>query len=548
MVLRIKELPLTVANQIAAGEVIERPASVVKELLENAYDADASQITVDIAHGGLNQIKVSDNGAGILAEDLPLTIKAHATSKIQDIDDLYSIASMGFRGEALASIASVARICISSKTKEQKDAMRLQAEDGNVRLSACARNKGTTIEVLDLFYNLPVRKKFLKSERLEFLAIEAVVRRFAMSAPHIALCFKHNGKTVLTLPAAGNRQSQYQRMTRLFGHHFAKDALYLEVERSGMRLEGWLSGHQYQRSQSDRQWIYINRRMVKDKLILHAIKQVYEGILHPGRFPSCLLYFHLPSEEVDVNVHPAKHEVRFQQPRLVHDFFVSQLTQALTCAEDNPWKGKEEIKTAANVAERQEQLYQPLLNAQSVLPPHLPADGSPWIILNKRFALCFHQARACLVDVKKLQQQYLHLQLKAQTRPLAARGLLVPVSFQVSTETYALLEKKLETMKALGIHVQLGKGQQIIVQALPLLMPQFDIGRLMANLSEVCLADMERFLFTLSTCQSFNAQELTVEENERLYRFFLQLQEPAWAELNLCKYLQEEHCQVLFDD
>ncbi|QBR83295.1 DNA mismatch repair endonuclease MutL [Legionella israelensis] len=547
MGIRIKELPLAVANQIAAGEVIERPASVVKELLENAYDAEASQVSIEIRHGGLNQIKVIDNGVGIVADDLPLTIKAHATSKIQDIHDLYSIASMGFRGEALASIASVSKIAISSKTKEQLHAMTLEAEGSKVRLSVCPRNNGTTIDVRDLFYNLPVRKKFLKSERLEFLAIEAVVRRFAMGAPYIALLFKHNGKTVLNLPAASHAQAQQKRMARLFGHRFMKDAVYIDVEDSGMHLYGWLSGLQYQRSQNDRQWVYINRRMVKDKLILHAIKQVYEEVLHPGRFPSCLLYFHLPASEVDVNVHPAKHEIRFQQPRLVHDFFVSQLSKALASVYGDKTAVRQAIKTQAQsgVSENHGPSYKPLLTTSKLC---VQEKTSPWIALNKRYALLLHQATPYLVDVLKLQQKRFYSRLKDMTHPFASRPLLVPVQLQILPEMYLLLAGKLEMMKDFGVHCHFSKQNELIVQALPVLMPQLDIHMFLQNLSEDCLSEPEKLLVMLSTCQAFDVQQLTIDEGDELYRFFLQLQACEAEALKLYRCLHEKDCQVLLGD
>ncbi len=332
--MRIKSLSSAVANQIAAGEVIENPASVVKELLENALDAGATAITIDIGFGGLNQIKISDNGTGIVAEDLPLAIAPHATSKLTQLADLSTLTSMGFRGEALASIASISRITISSKPAQQDHAMMLHMDGEVVELSPCARSQGTTIDVRDLFYNAPVRRRFLKSERSEYLAIEHVVKRFALSAPEINLILKHNAKLMLELPAATHEQSLRVRIQRLLGKAFMDQAIHLDVERAGMHLTGWISGPAYQRSQNDKQWIYLNQRMVKDKLIQHAFKQAYENRLYPGRHPACLLYLSIPTADVDVNVHPTKHEVRFQQPRLVHDFIGSQIAQVLMSAPD----------------------------------------------------------------------------------------------------------------------------------------------------------------------------------------------------------------------
>lgn len=341
MGLRIQQLPPAIANQIAAGEVIERPASVVKELLENALDAGADTISIDIAYGGLNQIKISDNGSGIFADDLPLAIAAHATSKITRLDDLYSIGSMGFRGEALASISSIAKLKISSRPASQEHAMMLAVQGSESIISPCARSQGTTIDVVDLFFNAPVRKRFLKSEKLEFQAIETVVKRFALSAPQIALTLKHNNKLVLSLARATDAKSRHARMAKIFGKAFDDHALYIDVERAGMRLEGWLSGIEVQRSQNDRQWVYINQRMVKDKLINHAIKQAYDNVLHPGRFPVCLLYLSLNPAEVDVNVHPTKHEVRFNSPGWCMIFlprrFIMPLSRSSISHRHQPW-------------------------------------------------------------------------------------------------------------------------------------------------------------------------------------------------------------------
>ena len=326
---RIHQLSAHVANQIAAGEVIERPASVVKELLENALDAGADTLSIDIGFGGLNQVKISDNGSGILADDLSLAIAAHATSKIEQLNDLYTITSMGFRGEALASIASVSRLSLCSKPASQENAMLLQVINGEANLTPCARNQGTTVDVRDLFFNTPARKKFLKTPLSEYQAIEAVVKRFALSSPMMALTLKHNDKQMLVLPAAHCDQTRLLRIKKILGKPFIEQAIYLDVSRAGMRLQGWVSGDSYQRSQNDKQWVYINQRMVRDKLMTHAIKQAYESVLYPGRHPACLLYLSIPAEELDVNVHPTKHEVRFQQPRLVHDFITSQILHAL---------------------------------------------------------------------------------------------------------------------------------------------------------------------------------------------------------------------------
>lgn len=327
--MNIKLLPVAIANQIAAGEVIERPASVVKELLENAYDAKASIINIDIGCGGLNQIKISDNGEGIAEEDLILALTPHATSKISELKDLEAITTMGFRGEALASIASIARLSISSKQALQKNAMCISFANGSWEKAPCARAAGTTIDVSDLFFNAPVRKKFLKSEQTEYQAIENLVKRFALSAQSIAITLNHNGRLQLKLEAGTCDDSRLLRIRKIFGKNFIDNATYFTADYLNMNLSGWLAGQGYQLSQSEKLLFYVNGRMVKDKLLNHAVKQAYLELLYPGRYPACLLYLNINPEEVDVNVHPTKHELRFHQPRLVHDFIRSQLQKIL---------------------------------------------------------------------------------------------------------------------------------------------------------------------------------------------------------------------------
>lgn len=543
MGIRIHQLPPAIANQIAAGEVIERPASVVKELLENSFDAGATIISIEIVYGGLNQIKISDNGVGIVADDLPLAIAAHATSKIRKLDDLYAIDSMGFRGEALASIASIAKLSLSSKPESQEHAMLLKVAGAEAQITPCARLTGTTIEVNDIFFNAPVRKRFLKSEKLEFQAIETVVKRFALSAAHIALTLKHNGKLVLSLPAAINQQQRLTRMSKIFGSTFSEDAVFLDVERGGMRLWGWVSGFKYQRSQNDRQWVYINQRMVKDKLINHAIKQSYDGILHPGRFPACLLYLTIDNAEVDVNVHPTKHEVRFQQSRLVHDFFTSQITAALaTVATDNdthiastknqevcePYPSFIETVEKASRGTQLTQVWEPVTEKES-----------SWIVLNHAYTLVCLQQQYYLVDTIKLYQQWLLAQLKKSSFPLAQRPLLVPVSFTLPRDLSINFLTLQTTLAQLAVNVDLSATDTLLVKTVPVLAPYLDIrGFLEAACSlEKPTVDSLLTLFTASQC--FDIKLLSTDERLELQQMLLH--DKSIAEV--FKKLSEEHCR-----
>lgn len=540
--MRIYQLPTVVANQIAAGEVIERPASVVKELLENSLDAAADAITVEVGYGGLNYIKISDNGSGIVAEDLPLAIAAHATSKISRLDDLYSIESMGFRGEALASIAAVAKLNISSKPAAQEHAMMLQAKDSEFKILPCARAQGTTIEVIDLFFNAPVRKRFLKSEQLEFKAIEEVFKRFALSAPHISLTLKHNHKLIYSLPPASNEQAKQMRMTRLFGSPFVKDAIFLDVERGGMRLIGWISSPEYQRSQNDRQWVYINQRMVKDKLLQHALKQAYEDSLHPGRFPACLLYFSIPTNEVDVNVHPTKHEVRFQQPRLVHDFFTSELRKALAQTIATSEYPKIAVQTSWEIAE-------PVLSTSSFTPREYDTkrlklvDDHSWVFLNTRHALIFKGSQPILVDVLNLYQQDLKQQLQNATLPLASRPLLVPIRY---TFTLNNIPQHLQTTLAqLGIHIEFQAEKQMVVRTVPIIVPYLALKEFLEKAASLHTEDLDQWLQLLTETQLFDPKLLSLEERLHLQKVLIDTDKPQQG---LAKVLSVENCRILLDD
>lgn len=510
--MRIHQLPSAVANQIAAGEVIERPASVVKELLENSVDAGADTITVDIMYGGLNQIKISDNGSGILAEDLPLAIAAHATSKISTLDDLYALSSMGFRGEALASIASIAKLSISSKPQQQEHGMMLQVKGHDIQLLPCARTIGTTIDVADLFYNAPVRKRFLSSEKVEFQAIEQVFKRFALSAPQIALTLKHNNKLVLSLPAAVNEQSKLARLTKLFGTSFIKDAIYIDVERTDLRLHGWISSPNFQRSQNDRQWIYINQRMVKDKLINHALKQAYEEHIYPGRFPACLLYLQLKSNEVDVNVHPTKHEVRFQQPRLIHDFITSAIKNALPTMNT----------TYEQVAQVPIELHErPLqFNTPSLFHDQgLATMQSGWTFLNNRYAISFIDKQAYLIDAIGLQQQELLQQLQAKPLPLDARPLLVPIPYPIAKISLSVDEVQ-KALAQLGIETELVK-EQFNLRSLPVKVPYLDLRLFLNTVLALEHIDIEHWLVIMSQSQVFDPKLLSTAEQVNLSHYLL---------------------------
>lgn len=327
----IQILPARLANQIAAGEVVERPASVVKELVENSLDAGATRIEIEIEQGGAKCIRIKDNGNGVSKGQLTLALSRHATSKISHLDDLEAIVSLGFRGEALASVSSVARLTFTSKPADQDQAWQAIAEgrDMQVNVQPAAHPQGTTVEVLDLFFNTPARRRFLKTEKTEFQHIDELIKRIALSRFDIAISLKHNNKMVRQYRAAPQQSQQEKRIAAVCSEQFIQHAVFFEHADQALKISGWVSDRLSPRALADVQYCYINGRMIRDKLVNHAIKQVYAHFLPPGMFPGYIIYIECDAKEVDVNVHPAKHEVRFHQARWVHDFISSTLNSTL---------------------------------------------------------------------------------------------------------------------------------------------------------------------------------------------------------------------------
>ncbi|GGF93898.1 MULTISPECIES: DNA mismatch repair endonuclease MutL [Cysteiniphilum] len=325
---RIKVLSTELANQIAAGEVVERPSSIVKELFENALDAGATEIILELEHGGKEKILIRDNGSGIEKDDLPLTLMPHATSKIYSLEELEAISSMGFRGEALASIGSIAKVKITSRTAQDEHAWCVDNQLDNELIPA-SHPIGTTIEVAEVFYNTPARRKFLKAERTEYVHIDELLKKFMLCHFNVALTVWHNGKEVKSYPVADTPQKQQQRIADICGDEFIDNALLIQAEAMDLQLYGWVAKPQFSKSRADLQYFYVNGRIIKDKLIAHAIKQAYKDVLHHQRYPAFILFFNIDPHAVDVNVHPTKHEVRFRESRLVHDFLFAKIHHAL---------------------------------------------------------------------------------------------------------------------------------------------------------------------------------------------------------------------------
>ncbi|WP_010173794.1 DNA mismatch repair endonuclease MutL [Pseudomonas sp. PAMC 25886] len=328
---RIELLSPRLANQIAAGEVVERPASVIKELLENSIDSGAKRIDVDVEQGGVKLLRVRDDGSGISSDDLPLALARHATSKIRDLEDLERVMSLGFRGEALASISSVARLTLTSRTRDADQAWQVETEGRDMapRVQPAAHPVGTSVEVRDLFFNTPARRKFLKAEKTEFDHLQEVIKRLALARFDVAFHLRHNGKTILSLHEAHDDAARARRVSAICGGGFLEQALPIEIERNGLRLWGWVGLPTFSRSQADLQYFFVNGRAVRDKLVAHAVRQAYRDVLFNGRHPTFVLFFEVDPSVVDVNVHPTKHEVRFRDGRMVHDFLYGTLHRAL---------------------------------------------------------------------------------------------------------------------------------------------------------------------------------------------------------------------------
>ena len=335
---RIMQLNPRLSNQIAAGEVVERPASVIKELLENSLDANSTRIDIDLEAGGTKLIRVRDNGAGIHQQDLTLALSRHATSKICQAEDLEAISTLGFRGEALASMASVSRLTLTSNASDDKASgwrVSVAGQDMQASVVPAPHPRGTTVEVKDLFFNTPARRKFLRTDKTELQRIEDVLRKLSLSHLQVAIYLNHNGKLLRHFAPAADDADVTRRLAAVFGQGFIENAIYLEqafpAEQGGigLQLRGWVGLPTYSRSQADQQYFYVNNRMIRDKLVTHAIKQAYQDVLFHGRQPVYALFLSLDPRLVDVNVHPTKHEVRFRNGRDVHSFLFSAIHRAL---------------------------------------------------------------------------------------------------------------------------------------------------------------------------------------------------------------------------
>jgi len=552
---RVHALPSQLVNQIAAGEVVERPASVVKELVENSLDAGADRIEVDVAQGGVKQIRITDNGHGLYAEDMPLALSRHATSKVSSLVDLERISSMGFRGEALPSIASVSRLTLTSREQEAEHAWQLNHEQEEV--VPAAHPVGTTIDVRDLFYNTPARRKFLKTEKTEFSHIEQTLRRLALARPDVAFHLQHNGRTVFNAKQAQETAAQQQRIAGLVGAAFIENALYFEHGAAGLTLSGWVARPTFSRSQADMQHFYVNGRMVRDKLVTHAVRQAFQDVLFHGRHPAYVLFLELDPVLVDVNVHPTKHEVRFREGRLVHDFIFRTLHQVLADerpqassepAETDNYEQAAQVPTSLSAAPAQRGLglsvaersagYRAALEWQAPRPgssvplpatvavvdeeeaSEVPPLGFAIAQLHGVYVLAQNADGLVLVDMHAAHERITYERFKAarEGEGMKSQPLLVPVSVNVSAREADLAEQQAETFRLLGMEVDRMGEQVLAVRAVPPLLREADAEKLLRDvLSDLAMyGQSQRILDSINEVLATMACHGSVRANRRL--------------------------------
>ncbi len=520
--MRIHKLSTHLANQIAAGEVVERPSSVAKELIENSLDAGASQIDLEIEKGGMALIRVRDNGSGIHRDDLTSALDRHATSKIADFEDLEKVTTLGFRGEALPSIGSVARVTITSRYEGEPQAWTFSVNGGvaDEAPKPAAHPPGMTIDVRDLFFNTPARRKFLKTERTEFNHLEDVVRRIGLSNFDVAISLKHNQRQLYYWRVATDREARRRRVAAICGSAFVDESVEVDIEASGLRLWGWVGLPTFSRSQADLQYFYVNGRMVKDKLIVAAVRKAYQDVIYHGRHSAFVLYFELDPAEVDINVHPTKHEVRFREGRLVHDFLFRSLYRAL--AEVRPGDGSSVVQRGEAGAQAFVQsglsasmpsgaaptlsAFKPQYSARQQQPMDLtvreqvstygqlhpattevvvasssseasPPLGFALTQLHGIYILAQNDDGLVLVDMHAAHERVTYERMKQAwqaSEGICLQPLLVPESMKVSEAEAQWVEDQAELLRSLGLELDRVGPESLMIRSVPALLRHAD--------------------------------------------------------------------------
>ena len=572
---RIALLSQRLANQIAAGEVVERPASVIKELLENSLDAGATRLDVEVENGGVKLMRVRDEGAGIPKDDLALALNRHATSKIFELDDLEVLSTLGFRGEALASISSVSRLAITSKSREEnlESAWKVEAEgkDMAAKLSPAAHDYGTTVEVRDLFFNTPARKNFLKTEKTEFTRIDEIVKRLALSRFDVQFNLTHNQRVIHKLLAAKTEQEKQRRVALVCGPAFIENAIFVDIEGPGLRLWGWVSLPTFSRSQADLQYFYVNGRIIRDKLVTHAVRQAYSDVLFQGRHPAYALYLELAPSAVDVNVHPTKHEVRFRESRLVHDFLYRSLHKALAdvspsdqlaTQSDNSNLDAAAYESPLSADLRQQDSF-PLAQAHSNSNSNsnrsgfagpsavtqnqvreqlaafeqlnqdsddIPPLGYAIAQLHGIYILAQNQQGLLIVDMHAAHERitYERLKIACASEELKMQPLLVPLTIAVSQSEADCAEAQREVLLSIGVELDRASPESIVVRQIPSILRGADIEQLVRDVisdvmqygsSDRIQSHQDELLSTMACHGSVRAnRQLTLPEMNSLLR------------------------------
>ena len=538
---RIHRLATRLANQIAAGEVVERPASVIKEAIENSLDAGATRVDIELESGGVQLMRVRDNGEGISAEDLTLALARHATSKIDSIDDLEAVGTLGFRGEALASIASVSRLSLTSNASDQGaegSVAQSEGRDMTVSVIPASHPRGTTLEVRDLFYNTPARRKFLRTEKTELGHIDEVFKRQALARSDVAFSLRHNGKTLHSLKAAHNQAERERRIATVCGSAFMEQSVALTREAGGLSLYGWVGLPTFSRSQADLQYFFVNGRVIRDKLVTHAIKQAYRDVLFHGRHPAYVLFLEVDPAVVDVNVHPTKHEVRFREGREVHSFIFSTLHRALgdlrpgdgaatsdtavvnesgemawpTTPQQAPmglsmpsgghWQP--EVQSGTSDISALSRLYSgPAINrgGQSATPTAAPGSGGDesevpplgfaLAQLHGVFILSENAEGLVLVDMHAAHERITYERLKRMRDDSGIRTqpLLVPQTITLSSREVAAAVEMSQALLALGLVLDATGDEQLVIREVPIAL----VGGAIDALVRDVLSDMMTF-------------------------------------------------------
>lgn len=592
----IRILEPRLANQIAAGEVVERPASVVKEAVENSLDAGARRIDIDIEAGGTRLIRIRDDGRGIAGRDLSLALARHATSKISSIEDLEAVGSLGFRGEALASIASVSRLTLTSNTAEgsaEGQQAQCDGRDMAVSVAPAPHPRGTTLEVRDLFYNTPARRKFLRTDKTEFGHLHEVIKRQALSRPDVTFTLRHNGKQSLQLNAADSESEQRRRVANICGVEFSEHAVPIERQAGSFRLWGWVAEPTFSRSQADLQYFFVNGRVIRDKLVTHAIRQAYRDVLFHGRHPAFVLFFELDPAGVDVNVHPTKHEVRFRDSRGVHDFLFGTLSRAL--ADVRPGQ------PAASVAEPIQEAMPDQLGiglATGGLPNQPTPASNPAAVsmgaisgrpssavaaafggwprredtalseprsgdvpplgfalaqLHGVYILAENQHGLVLVDMHAAHERITYERLKRARDGggITRQPLLVPVTLAVSSREAAIAAEQADDLASLGLLIEAVGEEAVVCRELPAALKDADVEALVRDVlgdllefgtSDRVASSLDELLSTLACHTSVRAnRRLTLLEMNALLRDMEETERsgqcnhgrPTWTQLDM---------------